>query len=74
MASSFKIDLGLSLGLTQQVIELVSRATVVSHPNFISSRGPVTIINYVLWDNDVAIGVTRGMLTPRDMHVWGKEE
>lgn len=74
MASHSRFDLGLSLNFTLKAMKTVLRAIAVWHRNFVSSRGPVTIINSMLWDNEVAIRVARGLLTLRDIHVLGKKK
>ncbi|KAI5327100.1 hypothetical protein L3X38_026496 [Prunus dulcis] len=40
-------------------------------PYFASSRGPVTKSDSLLLDNEVAIGVARSLVTPRDVRILG---
>ncbi|KAI5354213.1 hypothetical protein L3X38_007108 [Prunus dulcis] len=43
-------------------------------PYFASSQGPVTINDSLHLDNDVAIGVARSLVTPRDVLVLGRRD
>ncbi|CAL8996094.1 unnamed protein product, partial [Prunus brigantina] len=43
-------------------------------PYFASSRGPVTINDSLHLDNDVAIGVARSLVSPRDVLVLGRSD
>ena len=40
-------------------------------PYFGSARGPVTVNDTILMDNEVALGVARSLVTPRDARVLG---
>ncbi|CAL2266646.1 unnamed protein product [Prunus armeniaca] len=42
--------------------------------NFASSRGPVIVNDSLLLDNEVAIGVTKSLVTPRDVHILGMRD
>ena len=43
-------------------------------PYFASSQGPVTINDSLHLDNDVAIGVARSLVTPRDVRILGTRD
>ncbi|CAL9024674.1 unnamed protein product, partial [Prunus brigantina] len=43
-------------------------------PHFASSRGPVRVNDSLLLDNEVAIGVARGLVTPKDVRVLGTRD
>ncbi|CAL9000138.1 unnamed protein product [Prunus brigantina] len=43
-------------------------------PHFASSRGPMRVNDSLLLDNEVAIGVARGLVTPRDVRVLGTRD
>ncbi|CAL2258478.1 unnamed protein product [Prunus armeniaca] len=43
-------------------------------PYFASSRGPVTVNDSLLLDNDVAVGIVRCLVTPRNVHVLGTRD
>lgn len=74
MASSSRLDLVLNLALSKQRSEEVQLDATMWHPNFVSSRGPVIVMDYVMQGNDVAAGVARDLLTPRDLKTLGKKE
>lgn len=46
----------------------------VWHPNIVSSRGLVIIMDSVMRDNNVVVGVGRCLLTPRDLRTLGKKD
>lgn len=78
MASSSRLNLDLNLASPGQEIQRItgqaSGNAAVWHPNFVSSRGPITEMDSVMRDNDVAAGVARNLLTPKDMRVLGKKD
>ncbi|KAI5323651.1 hypothetical protein L3X38_032723 [Prunus dulcis] len=43
-------------------------------PYFASSRGPVTVKDSLLLDNDAAVGIARSLVTPRDVSVLGTRD
>ncbi|KAI5324528.1 hypothetical protein L3X38_033601 [Prunus dulcis] len=69
MATSFLISLDLNLAQPTQTWE--QWVAPVWMPYFGSSRGPITVNNSKLLDNNVTIEVARSLVTPRDVHVLG---
>ncbi|KAI5327008.1 hypothetical protein L3X38_026404 [Prunus dulcis] len=43
-------------------------------PSFASLRGPVTINDLLLLDNEIAIGVARSLVTPKDVRLLGTRD
>ena len=78
MASSSRWNLDLILASPGQEIQRITERALVNaavwHPNFVSLRGPITVMDSVILDNDVVIGVARSLLTPKDMRVLGKKD
>ncbi|KAI5339592.1 hypothetical protein L3X38_018864 [Prunus dulcis] len=72
MASSFPFSLDLNLAPPTRTRG--QRAAQVWMPYFASSRGPVTVNDSLLFDNNVAIEVARSLVTPKDGHVLGTRD
>ncbi|CAL9000735.1 unnamed protein product [Prunus brigantina] len=43
-------------------------------PYFASSRGPITVNDSLLLDNDVVVGVAKSLVTPRDVRMLGTRD
>ncbi|CAL2240265.1 unnamed protein product [Prunus armeniaca] len=67
MASSFPSSLDLNLSLPTHT--WAQGVAPVWAPYFASTRGPVTVNDSILLDNEVPIGVARSLVTPRDVRV-----
>ena len=72
MASSYPFSLDLNLAPPTQTRG--QAAAPVWMPYFASARGPVTVTDSILLDNDVAIGVARNLVTPKDIRVLGTRD
>ncbi|KAL6284592.1 hypothetical protein ACE6H2_015521 [Prunus campanulata] len=64
----------LDLSLAPPIQTRVQPLEPVWAPYFASSRGPVTVNDSLLLDNDVAIGVARSLMTPRDLRILGMRD
>ncbi|KAL6280569.1 hypothetical protein ACE6H2_017450 [Prunus campanulata] len=72
MASSYPFSLDLNLAPPTQ-----TRGQAVAPvwmPYFASARGHVTVNDSILLDNDVALGVARNLVTPKDIRVLGARD
>ncbi|KAL6293942.1 hypothetical protein ACE6H2_002084 [Prunus campanulata] len=72
MASSYPFSLDLNLAPPTQTWG--QAAAPVWMPYFASARGPVTVNDSILLDNDVALGVARNLVTPKDIRVLGTRD
>ncbi|KAL6288264.1 hypothetical protein ACE6H2_012654 [Prunus campanulata] len=72
MASSYPFSLDLNLAPPTQTRGQAPAPVWV--PYFASARGPVTVTDSILLDNDVAIGVGRNLVTPKDIRVFGTRD
>ncbi|KAI5332491.1 hypothetical protein L3X38_022620 [Prunus dulcis] len=72
MVSLFPFFLDLNLASPTQT--LGQGPALVCIPYVASLRGPVTVNDSLLLDNDVAIGVARSLVTPRDVRVFGTRD
>ncbi|KAL6284648.1 hypothetical protein ACE6H2_015577 [Prunus campanulata] len=72
MASNYPFSLDLNLAPPTQTRG--QAAAPVWVPYFASGRGPVTVTDSILLDNDVAIGVGRNLVTPKDIRVFGTRD
>ncbi|KAL6276890.1 hypothetical protein ACE6H2_020491 [Prunus campanulata] len=72
MASNYPFSLDLNLAPPTQTRG--QAAAPVWMPYFASARGPVTVADSILLDNDVAIGVGRNLVTPKDIRVFGTRD
>ncbi|KAL6269659.1 hypothetical protein ACE6H2_026570 [Prunus campanulata] len=72
MASSYPFSLDLNLAPPTQTRG--QAAAPVWMPYFASARGPVTVADSIPLDNDVAIGVGRNLVTPKDIRVFGTRD
>ncbi|CAL2265482.1 unnamed protein product [Prunus armeniaca] len=69
MASSFSFSLDLNLAPPTQTWG--KGDALVWMPYFASSRGSMTVNDSLLLDNNVAIGVVRSLVIPRNVRVLG---
>ncbi|BFG20730.1 hypothetical protein CerSpe_070040 [Prunus speciosa] len=72
MVSSFPFSLDLNLAPPTQIWG--QGVAPVWMPYFASSRGPVTVNDSLLLDNEVAIGVGKSLVTPKDVRVLGTRD
>ncbi|CAL2228532.1 unnamed protein product [Prunus armeniaca] len=72
MVSSFPSS--LDLNLAPPTPTWAQGVTPVWAPYFASSRGLVTVNDSILLYNEVAIGVARSLVTPRDVRVWASKD
>ncbi|KAI5335468.1 hypothetical protein L3X38_025601 [Prunus dulcis] len=72
MSSFVPFSLDLNLALPTQTWG--QEGTPVWMPYFAFTRGPVRINDSLLLDNEVAIGVAMGLVTPRDVPVLGTSD
>ncbi|KAI5343769.1 hypothetical protein L3X38_011645 [Prunus dulcis] len=69
MSNSFPSFLDLNLAPPTQTWG--QGVSLVWSSYFASSRGPVTVNDSILLDNEVAVGVARSLVTPRDVRILG---
>ncbi|KAL6286691.1 hypothetical protein ACE6H2_011081 [Prunus campanulata] len=72
MASSYPFSLDLNLALPTQTWGQATAPIWMTY--FASARGPVTVNDSILLDNDVAIGLARNLVTPKDIRVLGTRD
>ncbi|KAL6286117.1 hypothetical protein ACE6H2_010507 [Prunus campanulata] len=68
---SYSFQSYMDLSLAPPIQTRVQPLEPIWAPYFASSRGPVIVNDSLLLDNDVAIGVARSLVTPRDLRILG---